>query len=235
MSAAPASAGGESLSGWTPRPRPERVVLTGRYTTLEPLDPARHADTLLAASVAPGAEERFRYLWDTPPADMAAFTAWAHRAAGTDDPLFFAVIDRETGRAEGRQALMRIDAVHGVAEIGHILWGPAVARTRVTTEAFALTAAYVFDTLGYRRFEWKCDNRNEPSKRAALRFGFTAEGVFRKHLVIKGQNRDTAWFAMTDDDWPAVRGALAAWLAPDNFDANGAQRRTLSAFRATAP
>jgi RimJ/RimL family protein N-acetyltransferase len=217
----------ESLANWTRRPRPERVVLAGRYASLEPLDPTRHGDALHAASVAPGAEARFRYLWELPPADRAAFDAWAHRVAPTDDPLFFAVIDHRTGRAEGRQALMRIDEANGVAEVGHILWGPAIARTRVSTEALALLASYVFDTLGYRRLEWKCHNHNEPSKRAALRFGFTAEGVFRKHMVMKGENRDTAWFAMTDMDWRKLKPGYEAWLDPANFDAQGQQCRRL--------
>ncbi|MCZ8202976.1 GNAT family protein [Gemmatimonas sp.] len=236
MSGGPGGGGdGESFAHWTPRPHPARVVLAGRYTTLEPLDPVRHGDALFAAAIAPGADDRFRYLWDTPPTDRATFDAWTQRAGQTDDPLFFAVIDHRTGRAEGRQSLMRIDAANGVAEIGHILWGPAISRTRVTTEAFALMAAYVFETLGYRRFEWKCDNRNAPSKRAALRFGFAAEGLFRKHMIIKGYSRDTAWFAMTDDDWSVRRAAFAEWLAPENFDETGAQRRGLAAMRAAAP
>jgi RimJ/RimL family protein N-acetyltransferase len=141
------------------------------------------------------------------------------------------VVDRRTGRAEGRQALMRIDATHGVIEIGSILWGPAIARTRVSTEAFHLFARHVFETLGYRRFEWKCNNLNEPSKRAALRFGFTFEGVFRQHMVVKGANRDTAWFSILDSEWPELAAAYAAWLDPANFDDAGRQRRTLAECR----
>jgi RimJ/RimL family protein N-acetyltransferase len=118
---------------------------------------------------------------------------------------------------------MRIDPAHGVIEIGHILWGPAIARTRVATEALYLAASYVFDELGYRRFEWKCDNNNEPSKQAARRFGFTFEGVFRQHMVIKGRNRDTAWFSIIDADWPRLRAGFEVWLAPDNFDGAGRQ------------
>ena len=153
-------------------------------------------------------------------------------AVGTDDPLFFAVIDKATGRAEGRQALMRIDPVHGVIEIGHILWGPAIARTRVATEALYLSAEYAFETLGYRRFEWKCNDLNLPSRRAALRFGFTFEGIFRQHMVVKGQNRDTAWFSIIDAEWPTLRASYQRWLAPDNFDAHGRQLRKLEEFRA---
>jgi RimJ/RimL family protein N-acetyltransferase len=126
---------------------------------------------------------------------------------------------------------MRIDAANGVAETGHILFGPRLARTRAATEAIYLQARHIFDDLGYRRFEWKCNDLNEPSKRAALRFGFTFEGVFRQHMVVKGKNRDTAWFAMLDREWPALRAAFEAWLAPDNFDEAGRQRARLADFR----
>lgn len=216
-----------TLADWTGAPRPERVVLDGRYARLEPLDRHAHGDALYASAVVEGAEERFRYLFDPPPADRANLDRWLDNAAASADPLFFAVIDKATGRAEGRQALMRIDTRHGVIEIGNILWGPAIARSRVATEAFALFGAYVFDTLGYRRFEWKCDNRNEPSKRAAVRFGFAFEGLFRNHMVVKGENRDTAWFSITDAEWPALAAALDSWLDPDNFDPDGRQKRRL--------
>ena len=215
------------LAGWTPRPRPSADVLEGRWCRLERLDPARHGDSLYEASVAPGAAERFRYLFEPPPADRAAFDAWCNRASRGDDPLFYAVVDHATGRAEGRQALMRITPEHGVIEIGSILWGPKIARTRIATEALHLFARYAFDDLGYRRFEWKCDALNEPSRGAALRFGFAFEGIFRQHMVVKGRNRDTAWFAMTDGDWPAIRAGMERWLDPSNFDGNGRQLSSL--------
>lgn len=219
------------LSDWKGVARPERTVLEGRYVRLEPLDPARHAADLLASAQEPGADDRFRYLFEEPPLDPAALTSWLEKVAAAADPLFFAVVDKRTGRAEGRQALMRIDAAHGVIEIGNILWGPAIARTRAATEALYLFAAYAFDTLGYRRFEWKCNNLNEPSKRAAKRFGFTFEGIFRQHMVAKGRNRDTAWFSIIDAEWPSLRKAYDAWLDPDNFDAAGQQKRRLEDFR----
>jgi len=219
--------GAMDLATWTGVPRPSRVTLDGRYARLEPLDPARHGADLLRVARAPGAEERFRYLWDAPPADVDVMTAWLARATASDDPLFFAVVDRATGRAEGRQALMRVEPGHGVVEVGHVLWGPAIARTRVATEALFLTARYVFETLGCRRFEWKCDDQNAPSKRAALRFGFAFEGTFRQHMVIKGRNRDTAWFAMLDRDWPRLRAGYEAWLRPENFGPGGEQRGRL--------
>jgi RimJ/RimL family protein N-acetyltransferase len=210
------------LTNWKGVPRPERRPIEGRTARLEPLEPARHGDHLFAAARAEGAEDRFRYLFEEAPADRAAFDAWIEKAAAGSDPLFFAVIDKATGRAEGRQSLMRIDTVMGVIEIGNILWGPAITRSRIATEALFLFAQYVF-ALGYRRFEWKCNDLNEPSKRAALRFGFRFEGVFRQHMVVKGKNRDTAWFAITDGDWPRLKAGYEQWLRPENFDAAGRQ------------
>ncbi len=215
------------LSRWTPRQRPTAETLEGRWCRLERLDPARHGESLFEASLAPGVETRFRYLFEPPPATRADFDAWLQKAAGTDDPRFYAVIDPATGRAEGRQALMRITPEHGVIEIGSILWGPKIARTRMATEALFLFAEHSFDALGYRRFEWKCDASNEPSRRAALRFGFAFEGIFRSHMVVKGRNRDTAWFAITEAEWPRIRAGMRRWLAPENFDADGKQRARL--------
>jgi RimJ/RimL family protein N-acetyltransferase len=217
-----------TLADWNGAARPERITLTGRYVRLEPIDGERHAADLLAASLAPGVEDRFRYLFDEPPADLAGLTASLAKASASLDPLFFAVIDPATGRAEGRQTLMRIEPRHGVIEIGSILWGPAIARSRAATEAFYLFACYVFDTLRYRRLEWKCDAHNLPSRRAALRFGFTFEGVFRQHMVVKGKNRDTAWFAIIDSDWPRLNAGYEAWLDPSNFDGSGRQHSRLS-------
>lgn len=179
--------------------------------------------------MSPGYEERYRYL-TIPPQDRSEFDAWFNSSATSTDMIFFGVIDPRSQRCEGRQALMRNDAKHGVIEIGNILWGPKIARTQIATEALYLTAKYVFDQLGYRRFEWKCDALNEPSRRAALRFGFQFEGIFRQHLIIKGKNRDTAWFAMIDRDWPALDRAFQGWLAEENFDEAGQQRKKLCEF-----
>ncbi|MFV0367581.1 MAG: GNAT family N-acetyltransferase, partial [Hyphomicrobiaceae bacterium] len=167
------------------------------------------------------------YLFDRVPANEGQFHDWAEVAAASLDPMFFAVIDKATGRAEGRQALMRVVPIHGVIEIGAIMWGPAIARTRVATEALFLFAEYVFG-LGYRRLEWKCDNANSPSKRAAERFGFRFEGVFRQHMVVKGLNRDTAWFSITDGEWPRLRVGYERWLKADNFSPSGQQRSRLA-------
>jgi RimJ/RimL family protein N-acetyltransferase len=213
---------------------PRREAIRGRYIDLEPLDPAAHGDSLFAAVSAPeGIEDRFRYLPQTPQTDRGQFDSWIAEAADSSDPLFFAVVDPSTGDALGRQALMRIDAANGVIEIGHILWGPALSRTGAATEALFLCAEFAF-THGYRRFEWKCDNDNAPSKRAAERFGFIFEGVFRQHLVYKGRNRDTACFSIIDSEWPALRTAYLTWLDKDNFDADGRQKQGLRELIAAA-
>ncbi|HSG76301.1 MAG TPA: GNAT family protein [Burkholderiales bacterium] len=206
-----------------PCPRPARVVLEGRYARLEPLALV-HAEGLMAASADPAS---FEYLFDVPPRDLEDLKSYIRLKAASEDPLFHSVIDKATGVAGGRQTFMRITPEHGVIEIGNILWGPSIARTRVATEAFYLAAKYVFEDLGNRRFEWKCNDLNVPSKRAARRFGFAFEGVFRQHMWTKGANRDTAWFAMLDRDWPRLRAAYERWLAPSNFDAAGRQREKL--------
>ena len=218
------------VAKWRACRRPGRTALTGSYCRLEPLDPIRHGDELFAASMAPGAEERFRYLSDSPQ-DRADFEGWLAWAAASEDPMFFAVIDLASGRCEGRQALMRVVPEHGVIEVGSILWGPAIARTRIATEALYLFARYIFDALGYRRFEWKCNARNEPSMRAAARFGFIYEGTFRQHMVVQGENRDTAWFAMLDIDWPTINKSFELWLDPSNFDLLGRQKTRLEDLR----
>ena len=215
------------LSNWQGVQPPGRVTLEGRYVRLEPLDPALHAADLLASAREPGGEDRFRYLFEGVPANLADMAHWLEPASASPDPLFFALIDKATGRAEGRQALMRIDPKHGVIEVGNILWGPAIARTRAATEALYLFASHVFDTLGYRRFEWKCNDLNEPSKRAAKRFGFSFEGVFRQHMIAKGLNRDTAWFSIIDSEWSRLRSGYEDWLRPENFDDRGQQKSKL--------
>jgi len=212
-----------TLADWTTRPRPDGTPIEGRYARLEKLD-AKRGDTLYEASLDP---VRYRWLFDQPPADRAAFDRWREGAERGTDPLFYAVIDRATGRAEGRQAFLRMAPEHGVIEIGSILWGPRIARTRVATEALWLFAQHAFTTLGYRRFEWKCDSENTPSREAALRFGFTFEGIFKQHMVVKQKNRDTAWFAIVDGDWPRIGARMERWLDPANFDAAGLQRRAL--------
>lgn len=208
-----------------PAPPPTRRVLEGRYARLEPLNPA-HATDLFEAATPPDADQRFAWLPSYPPASVDVIAEWI-TASTAADPIPFAVIDRATGRAGGWQQLMRIEPQHGVIEIGNVYWGPAISRSRVATEALYLFARHVFEDLGYRRFEWKCNDRNGPSKRAALRFGFTFEGIFRQHMIVKGESRDTAWFSMLDGEWPALKAEFERWLDPANFDAAGRQLTSL--------
>jgi RimJ/RimL family protein N-acetyltransferase len=220
-----------------PRPAraPGRTALEGRLVRLVPLDPARHAPPLYAASHGSGADPRlWTYLPYGPFHDEAALRAFLEDAARSDDPLFYAIEDRATGAAAGVASFLRIAPSDGVIEIGHIWFGTALQRTSGATEAIFLLARHAFDDLGNRRLEWKCDAANERSRRAAERFGFTYEGTFRQHMIVKGRNRDTAWFALLDHEWPAARAAFERWLAPENFGPDGVQRRRLAELRAVA-
>ncbi len=217
---------------WQPATRPSREPLAGELVRLEPLDPMRHGRELYEASHADGAAPLlFRHLPYGPFETEAEFTDWLEQCASSDDPLFYALIDRASGNPQGMASFLRIVPDHGVIEVGHIWFSPALQRTRHATEAIYLMSRHAFDDLGYRRFEWKCDSLNEPSRRAAARFGFTYEGVFRQHLVVKDRNRDSAWFSMLDGEWPLVRAAFEAWLSPENFDSSGRQRRSLASLR----
>ena len=203
------------------RGAPERIVLEGRYVRLEPLD-RRHAPDLLEAAQGEGVPERFRWLFEDAPTTLAETESFIDRMnAGPD--RFTAVVDKRLGKAVGRQGWMRIFPEHASIEIGGIYWGLTMARTPLATEALYLFARHAFDELGYRRFEWKCNNRNEPSKAAARRFGFQYEGLFRQDRIMKGESRDTAWFSIVDGEWPALRAEFERWLAPDNFDGDGQQ------------
>ncbi|WP_332691960.1 GNAT family N-acetyltransferase [Devosia sp.] len=205
---------------------PQRIVLEGRYARLEPLD-SKHAADLHAVSTMPGGAERYRWLFTGAPESVEEMETRIEQGKAVSDPSYVAVIDRASGRAVGQQGWMRIRPEHGSIEIGGIYWGLPMARTPLATEALFLFARHAFDELGYRRFEWKCNNRNEPSKAAATRFGFQFEGVFRQDMIIKGEGRDTAWFSIIDGEWPAMRAEYERWLSPDNFDADGVQKSKL--------
>ncbi len=214
-----------------PARRPERVTLKGRWITLAPLDAEKHAEALYRGLERRRGPRRRLDLSLRRPVSRTfdVFATGIEPRRSSADPLFFAVIDNATG-ARGRlsDAFMRIDPANRVIEVGNIMYTPAMQRTPGATEAQYLFARYVFDDLGYRRYEWKCNNLNAPSKRAAERFGFTFEGVFRQHMIVKGRNRDTAWFAMLDGEWPARKAAYERWLSPDNFDGEGRQKVALS-------
>jgi RimJ/RimL family protein N-acetyltransferase len=208
-------------------------MLAGRRVRLDPLDPAAHAAGLYALSHAPsGDPTTWDWLGVGPFASRDGFDAWLTTCARSADPLFLTIADPHDGAPLGMAAYLRIDPANGVIEIGHIWFGPGLRRSAAASEAIYLLARNAFDDLGYRRLEWKCDAGNEPSRRAALRFGFEYEGVFRQHMVVKGRNRDTAWYAIVDRDWPRLRRAFETWLDPSNFDEAGVQRRRLAELRA---
>jgi RimJ/RimL family protein N-acetyltransferase len=209
--------------------RPARTTLVGRHVRLVPLDAALHAADLFEE--VRGHDEVWTYLFDGPFPELTSFRERLESMAKSDDPLFFAIIDCRSGRAVGYASYMRIEPGHRGIEVGSILFAPALQRTPGATEAMYLMAEHAFDDLGYRRYEWKCNSLNAPSRRAALRLGFKFEGIFRKHMIIKGRNRDTAWYSMTDEEWPSRKIAFEKWLDPSNFDANGQQLRSLSEFR----
>jgi len=214
------------LSRWHSRPLPGPETHEGRYVRLVPLSAESHTADLWDG--VQGHDEVWDYLADGPyaaEADLAA--AIEQKAAGTV-AVFLAIVPKSSGRAEGYASYMRIDPANGVLEVGNILMAPTLQKTTAATEAMYLMARHVFEDLGYRRYEWKCNADNAPSRRAALRYGFTFEGIFWQHMIVKGQNRDTAWFSMLDSEWPARRVAFEAWLDPANFDGQGRQRQTLT-------
>ncbi|WP_058189038.1 GNAT family N-acetyltransferase [Terracidiphilus gabretensis] len=217
------------LLHWKPALYPQPVTLPGRTVTLEPLDAEKHTSALWQA--IHGHDEVWAYLADGPYANETELrSALAEKQSGAS-ARFFALITKADGRAKGYASYMRIEPAHGVIEVGNILLSPSLQRTTAATEAMYLMARHIFEDLGYRRYEWKCNALNEPSRRAALRLGFTFEGIFRQHMVIKGKNRDTAWFSMLDNEWPARKQTFEAWLDPANFDSEGRQLRSLQSFQ----
>ena len=221
---------GLPLADWTPPPAPPRVALEGRLCRVLPLDVARDASTLYAAHAAAPDQRLWTYLPYGPFDDLAAYRNWLESACLGADPLFFTIARREDDRALGLASYLRIQPSIGVIEVGHLQFSAALSRSALATEAMFLMMRNAF-TLGYRRYEWKCDALNAPSRAAAERLGFTFEGIFRNATLYKGRTRDTAWFSVTDGEWPALERAFEAWLVPDNFDATGRQRRRLAELR----
>ena len=216
---------GQPVPNWTPPPRPPRTPLKGRYAALEPLDPDTHAAEIHRANTQD--DRIWDYLPYGPFSSAAAYHRWTRDMAVSEDPLFYAIRNLETGHAEGVVSYLRIAPEAGSIEVGHINLSKPLQKTRAATEAIYLTMQWAFDA-GYRRFEWKCNALNLGSRRAAERLGLSYEGVFRQAAVIKGRNRDTAWFAAIDSEWPALQEAFSAWLAPSNFDDDGRQHERLS-------
>jgi RimJ/RimL family protein N-acetyltransferase len=212
------------LSRWTPPPFPQRKTLEGRWCRLEPVSADRHAPDIWPRMK--GHDHLFDWLFWPPPQSEAEYRVLLAAMEPRTDIVPYAIVDAADGKAKGHLSIMEIRPAHGVFEVGSITYSPEIQRTRIATEAIYLVGERGF-SLGYRRYEWKCNNLNEPSKRAALRFGYTHEGLFRQHMVIKGRSRDTAWFSMTDGEWPERKTRFERWLAPENFDAEGRQRRRL--------
>ena len=222
---------GSRVPGWTARARPPRTIMLGQFCRLEPLDVERHADALFDAYAEAPDDRDWTYLFAERPADVVACRSYVAAASASLDPLHFAIVDLTSGQPVGTAALMRIDAVHGVIEVGSITYSPRLQKTRAGTEAMYLMMRRAFDELRYRRYEWKCDSLNAPSIAAARRYGFQFEGIFRQAIVYKDRNRDTAWFSILDAEWPRIRAAFELWLSADNFDAEGRQRRSFAECR----
>lgn len=212
----------------SPARRPARITISGRLVTLVPLDPRGHGDSLYEGTRGEAGDRLWQYLFEGPFPDRASFDIHLQRMAASEDPLFFAILDSGSGSAVGYASYMRIEPVHRVIEVGSILYTPRLQQTPLATEAMYLMARHVFEELGYRRYEWKCNALNAPSRRAALRFGFRFEGIFRQHMIVKGRNRDTAWFSMLDSEWPVRKANFERWLDPSNFGSDGRQKLALS-------
>lgn len=224
---------GEPLTDWEPAKSPSKISLKGQYCYLEPLSINHHAKQLYDAYAINTDLTNWTYLLSGPFNNFQEYTEHLRQKCGGLDPLFFTVLDKNTQQAIGVASLMRINQKMGVIEVGNIHFSPVLQRTPLSTEAMYLMMKYVFDDLGYRRYEWKCDSLNKPSRNAAKRLGFTYEGTFRQAVVSKGRNRDTAWFSIIDKEWPALKLALQAWLNPTNFDIDGKQRKSLDDFQET--
>lgn len=221
---------GEPLPNWEPRPHPQRITLQGRLCRLEPLT-LDHAEALFNAYQLFPDDGHWTWMLRGPDKTVEEHKAWIQSVLTVNDPINYAVIDNKTNQPVGSIALMRIDAANGVMEVGHVHYSPLLAKTIIATEAQWLLMNYAFETLGYRRYEWKCNACNEPSRRAALRLGFQYEGRFRQAIVTKGHNRDTDWFSIIDKEWPDVNKALQKWLSADNFDQDGKQKQSLEDYR----
>ncbi len=208
--------------------RPERIELNGRIVLLTPIDPVAHGNALWEGTR--GRDELWTYMAHGPFSERTAFESHMQWMAASEDPFFFAIVEKASGLAAGYASYLRIELIHRVLEVGNIVYLPKLQRTADATEAMYLMMHYAFEELGYRRYEWKCDSKNMPSRRAAGRLGFQFEGIFRQHMIVKGRNRDTAWFSIVDTEWPARKTALEAWLSTENFDVNGRQKVSLSAL-----
>lgn len=222
---------GDAVDDPTPGRLPDLKCLEGRFCRIEKLNPQKHLESLFNHLLGPSvAASEWTYLFLEGCSDKSSLQILLEKMAASRDPVYLCIVDRKSGEAVGMFALMRIDPQNRVIEVGSVHYGKALRRTAAATEAQYLLARYVFEDLHYRRYEWKCDSLNAPSRHAALRLGFTFEGIFRQAIVYKGRNRDTAWFSMLDREWPRRKARLESWLCDDNFDARGCQLRPLSSI-----
>ena len=222
---------GEELVGWKPVDRPPRTPMYGRWCRLEPLDVLTHVDDLFEAFADDETGGLWTYMPVGPFASVTELRDWMDAACTGEDPQFHAIIEESSGKALGMASYLRIDPLVGVIEAGYIALSPKLQKSVMATEAMYLMMQRVFDELGYRRYEWKCDSLNAASRKAAGRLGFSYDGTFKQLTIYKGRNRDTAWFSVLDRDWPVLKRAFQSWLAPENFDEQGVQRRSLASFR----
>lgn len=219
---------GKDVPGWAGGEPPSREPMQGRFCRLEALDKDTHAEDLFAAYSGDGVEGLWTYMPVGPFESAGEFDSWVETSSQSRDPLFFAIIEQAKDKAVGVASYLRITPQFGVIEVGNICFSPAMKRTPMATEAMFVMMRRAFNELGYRRYEWKCDSLNAPSRQAAERFGFTYDGLFEQALVYKGRNRDTAWYSILNKDWPQIEQAYQAWLDPENFDAQGGQKRKLA-------
>lgn len=222
---------GPPLPDWSPPPVPPRSTLVGNYCRLEPLDTRKHAADLYAGNSLDAEQGMWTYLPYGPFDTYEQYVEWLGASELSTDPLFFTVIDPQTNRALGVVGYLRIDSKNGVIEVGHLAYTPHLQRTPAATEAMYLMMKQAFD-LGYRRYEWKCDSLNAPSRSAAERLGFQFEGIFRQAIVYKQRSRDTSWYSIIDQEWEPLKAAFERWLTPSNFNADGSQRLRLSELTA---
>ncbi len=226
---------GNPVSDWVRRPRPSRTPMQGRLCRVEPLRATAHAAVLHESHALDAEGRNWTYLPYGPFGSEQEYRGWVESKESLDDPVFYAIVAAPEERPVGVASYLRIDPDMGVIEVGHLSYSPALQRTAAATEAMYLMMRHAFDDLGYRRYEWKCDSHNHPSRNAALRLGFRFEGIFKQAVVMKGRNRDTAWYSITDAEWPELRRALADWLDPGNFDAEGRQKKRLESQLAARP
>jgi RimJ/RimL family protein N-acetyltransferase len=226
---------GEPVADWVRRPLPARAAMQGRLCRVEPLRAAAHAVELHACHSIDTQGRNWTYMPYGPFGSTEEYRAWVESKELLDDPVFYAIVALPQQRPVGVASYLRIDPVMGVIEVGHVSFSPLLQRTAAATEAMYLMMRHAFDELGYRRYEWKCDSHNHPSRNAALRLGFRFEGIFKQAVVVKGRNRDSAWFSITDSEWPALRTAFGTWLDPDNFHTDGRQKTRLEYHLADRP